>query len=315
MKRAAMEENPSHAYLLSGAKGIGKCMVAETYAMALECTGETGARPCGMCHNCIQAMTGNHPDIIHVTHEKPALISVDEIREQVVADMAIKPYSGKYKIYLIEDADLMNPQAQNALLKTLEEPPAYGVMILMSTAPDTLLQTIRSRCVLLKLRSLKNTQIRNYLVEKLHQDPHQADLATAWAQGSLGRAVMLAESEEFRELKEETIALMKELPTMDRGTMVSRIKFLAEQKAGIKDYLEMMDTWFRDVLLFKSTEDASRLIFKEEISTIEAQASSCTYSGAEEILRSLEEARDRLKANVSPELVLDLLLLTIKENL
>ncbi len=124
---SAVENNRvSHAYILNGERGSGKKMLANLFAMTLLC--ETGDNePCGKCHSCKQAESGNHPDIIRVTHEKPNSISVDDIRTQVNNTVDIKPYQGPYKVYIIPQADMMTPQAQNAILKTIEEPPAYAV--------------------------------------------------------------------------------------------------------------------------------------------------------------------------------------------
>ena len=106
--------------------------------------------------SCRQAINGNQPDIIRVTHEKPNSISVDDIREQVNNDIVIRPYSSKYKVYIIADADKMTVQAQNALLKTIEEPPSYAVIMLLTENAEALLPTIRSRCVMMKLRNIKD---------------------------------------------------------------------------------------------------------------------------------------------------------------
>ena len=100
----------SHAYIFSGAKGTGKLTLADAFAMALQCTGE-GERPCGSCHSCQQAASGNHPDIIHLTHEKPNSIGVEDVREQLVGDVQIRPYNGKYKIYIIPEAEKLTVNA------------------------------------------------------------------------------------------------------------------------------------------------------------------------------------------------------------
>ncbi len=135
----------SHAYILNGEKSSGKEFIAKVFAMALQCE-EDGKEPCQKCHSCRQALSGNHPDIIRVIHEKPNTISVDDIRTQVNGDVAIKPYSGKYKVYILSEAEKMTAQAQNALLKTLEEPPEYAVIMLLTSNVNALLPPIVSRC-------------------------------------------------------------------------------------------------------------------------------------------------------------------------
>ena len=157
---AVQQNKVSHAYILNGQRGSGKKMLANLFAMTLQC--ESGQlEPCGECHSCIQANSGNHPDIITVRHEKPASISVDDIRTQMNGDIMIKPYSSPYKIYIVPEADLLTVQAQNALLKTIEEPPEYAVIFLLTENADSLLPTIRSRCVMLKLRNIKDKLVKN----------------------------------------------------------------------------------------------------------------------------------------------------------
>ena len=164
---SAVENNRvSHAYILNGERGSGKKMLANLFAMTLLC--ETGDNePCGKCHSCKQAESGNHPDIIRVTHEKPNSISVDDIRTQVNNTVDIKPYQGPYKVYIIPQADMMTPQAQNAILKTIEEPPSYAVFLLLTENAETLLPTINSRCVMLKLRNIRWNRWRFRIIKQM----------------------------------------------------------------------------------------------------------------------------------------------------
>ena len=118
---AAANDKVSHAYLLTGEKGSGKKLLASIFAAALCCETHSG-EPCFKCASCHKALTGNHPDIIRVVHEKPDLIRVNEIREQLVNTVDIKPYESRYKVYIIDEAEKMNAQSQNAILKTIEEP-------------------------------------------------------------------------------------------------------------------------------------------------------------------------------------------------
>ena len=156
IENAVKTDKVSHAYILNGEKGSGKRLLANLFAMSLQCQNrDEDGDACGKCQSCKQAASNNQPDIIRVTHEKPNTISIDDIREQINNDIVIKPYSSKYKIYIVPDADMMSVQAQNALLKTIEEPPAYAVILLLTENAEILLPTIRSRCVMLKLRNIK----------------------------------------------------------------------------------------------------------------------------------------------------------------
>ena len=311
---SAVENNRvSHAYILNGERGSGKKMLANLFAMTLLC--ETGDNePCGKCHSCKQAESGNHPDIIRVTHEKPNSISVDDIRTQVNNTVDIKPYQGPYKVYIIPQADMMTPQAQNAILKTIEEPPSYAVFLLLTENAETLLPTINSRCVMLKLRNIKDTLIKKYLMENLEIPDYKADMCTAFAQGNMGRAIMLANSDHFNEIREEAVQLLKHISEMELNEIVAAVKNISVYKLEITDYLDTIMIWYRDVLLYKATKEIDKVVFKDQLQSIKEQARKSSYEGIELILESLEKAKARLKANVNFDLVMELLFLTIKEN-
>ena len=311
---SAVENNRvSHAYILNGERGSGKKMLANLFAMTLLC--ETGDNePCGKCHSCKQAESGNHPDIIRVTHEKPNSISVDDIRTQVNNTVDIKPYQGPYKVYIIPQADMMTPQAQNAILKTIEEPPSYAVFLLLTENAETLLPTINSRFVMLKLRNIKDTLIKKYLMENLEIPDYKADMCTAFAQGNMGRAIMLANSDHFNEIREEAVQLLKHISEMELNEIVAAVKNISVYKLEITDYLDIIMIWYRDVLLYKATKEIDKVVFKDQLQSIKEQARKSSYEGIELILESLEKAKARLKANVNFDLVMELLFLTIKEN-
>ncbi len=303
----------SHAYILNGPDLSGKMMIAEAFARALQCE-EQGTEGCGVCKSCRQADDHNQPDIIYVKHEKPNNISVDDIRTQLNNDIVIKPYSSKYKVYIVDEAEKMNQQAQNALLKTIEEPPAYAVIMLLTTNADSFLQTIRSRCITLNIKSVKDEVIKSYLMSKHHIPDYQADICAAFAQGVVGKAVKLASSDEFNELKESALSLIKRLDDIDVYEMGAAVKQISDYKLQVQDYFDLMMIWYRDVLYMKATNDVNGLIFKDEVYDIKKQAAKHSYQGIEVILESLEKAKVRLNANVNFDLVIELLLMTIKEN-
>ena len=303
----------SHAYIINGPQLSGKMMIAEAFARALQCEKE-GTDGCGECKSCHQADDHNHPDIIYVSHEKPNNISVDDIRTQLNNDIVIKPYSSKYKIYIVDEAEKMNQQAQNALLKTIEEPPAYAVILLLTINAESFLPTILSRCVTLNIKAVPDEKIRGYLMRKYQIPDYQADVCVAFAQGNVGKAIQLASSEEFNELKDAVLQLIKRLRDIDLYEMTEAVKQIATYKLSINDYFDLMMIWYRDVLYFKATGDVNGLIFKDEVYDIKRQAEKSSYNGINSILEALRKAQIRLDANVNFDLVIELLLLTIKEN-
>ncbi len=302
----------SHAYILEGEEGMGKNMLASAFAQALQCR-EAGTEPCMNCVSCKQAATGNHPDIIYVTHEK-AGIGVEDIREKLCGDILIKPYSSPYKIYIVDEAEKMTIAAQNALLKTIEEPPAYGIILLLTTNNEMFLPTIISRCVNLKLKPLQDKQVKTYLMEKMQIPDYQAEICTAFARGNLGKACSLALSEDFSQIRNHALYLVKHVKEMDVYEIIDNVKSVSEFKIRIQDYLDLLMVWYRDVLLFKATRQADAMIFSDEIGEISVDASKRSYEGLEVILKALEKAKLRLNANVNFDLTMELLFLTIKEN-
>jgi DNA polymerase-3 subunit delta' len=313
LQNAITMEKVSHAYILNGPKESGKMMLAEAFALALQCE-KGGAEGCMECHSCRQAVSHNHPDIIYVSHDKPKTIGVDDIRQQVNGDIQIKPYSSRYKIYIIDEAEKMNEQAQNALLKTIEEPPAYGIILLLTTNADVLLQTIRSRCIRLDIKAVRDETIRGFLLRNYQIPDYYADICVAFAQGNVGKAIQLVASEQFNEIKSAVVELMKRVNDIDFYEMGAAVRQIGEFKLQIEDYFDLMMVWFRDVLYLKATNDVNGVIFKEEVYEIKNQAARHSYNGVETILEALEKAKARIRANVNFDLVIELLLLTIKEN-
>ena len=313
LKNAIALDKVSHAYIFNGPKLSGKMMLAEAFAMALQCEGE-GTRPCLLCRSCKQAVDHNQPDIIYVSHEKPNTIGVDDIRTQINNDIVIKPYSSRYKVYIVDEAEKMTVQAQNALLKTSEEPPAYAVIILLTTNADAFLPTILSRCVVLNLKVVSDDKIKKYLMEHCKVPDYQADVCVAFAQGNVGKAMALASSDDFQELKAAAVQLLKRIHEIELYEFKEAIKQINEYKMEINDYLDIMMIWYRDVLLYKATKEIDKVVFKDQLQSIKEQARKSSYEGIELILESLEKAKARLKANVNFDLVMELLFLTIKEN-
>ena len=303
----------SHAYIINGEKSSGKEFIARVFAMALQCE-KGGTEPCQECRSCKQALSYNQPDIIKVTHEKPGTISVDDIRAQINNDVAIKPYSSQYKVYIVNEAEKMTPQAQNALLKTLEEPPEYAVILLLTNNGNALLPTILSRCVVLNMKPVSDKAVKKYLMEELKIPDYKAEVCVAFARGNVGKAKALAESEDFENVKSEALSLLKYIHDMELYEIIAAIKKVTEYKLEINDYLDIIAIWYRDILLFKATKDANALIFKEEIQTIRKAAGRSSYEGIETVIKALDKAKSRLNANVNFELTIELLLMDIKEH-
>ena len=323
MKNIANGGKVSHAYVIIGERFSGKTTLAGCFAKALMCESE-GKKPCGMCLSCLQVDEGSHPDVKYVMHENPDIIGVEDIRKNVKDDIVMKPYQGGRKIYIIDDAHKMTVQAQNALLKTLEEPPEYAVIILTVTQPEALLTTIQSRTVSLPIRPVPDETLKRYLMAKERIPDYKADICAAFARGNLGRAVNLVEDADFDDYKNETIDFLKGIGKADLGVLYAKARDLNKEKkekkenkqsatTGINDFLEFILIWYRDGLVYKSAKSAEGLIFKEEIQYIKKVLKEISYEDYEEIFAGIETTKEMLRNNVNAETALGVLLLTLKK--
>lgn len=313
-KKAIENNKISHAYIINGEKGMGKRTVAKAFAMTLLCE-EKGTVPCMKCHSCVQALTDNNPDLITITPDKPMTLSIDHIRQTLVNDVELKPYSNSHKVYIVEDAELMNNAAQNAILKTIEEPPEYAVIILLTTNISALLQTVLSRCVKLDMQPLKKEVVKKYLMEKEKVVDYQADIAVSFAGGNLGKAIELSKSQDFAGMLDEVIQLLRYIKDMQAYEVVAAVKRASDYKFRFTDYIDLMILWFRDVLVYKASQNVNELVFKDEIQTIKEHAAKSSYNGIEQILEAMDKAKLRLKANVNFDVAIEMMFLTIRDNI
>lgn len=311
IKSAVSTGNVNHAYIISGPFGSGKKMIADIFAKALCCEGENP--PCESCQSCHMADSGNNPDIIYPKPAKTKTLGVDDIREQVIKPSNIKPYMFKYKVFIIDDADKMTVEAQNAFLKTLEEPSGFSVFILLAEDTDNFLQTILSRCVLLRTTPVETEKIKNILLSR-GVGESAAEVAAEYARGSVGEALLLAEDEDFIAMREDVIGILSTL--YDKGS-AEAVLYGEYFKKTYKDDKRLIDTvymWYRDVLAAKTTKDEKYIIQKDKKDLI---FSSAAKESVEDIVKKAEAAKKALieiKRNANFQLALEVMLMNIKEN-
>lgn len=312
--RSSIEQDKvGHAYIISGEADSGKKMLARAFAATLQCE-EGSTEPCGKCKSCIKMASGNHPDIITVTHEKPNVISVDEVREQLVDSITTKPYESRYKIYIVPDAQLLNPQAQNAILKTIEEPPEYGIIILLTSNLNKMLETVISRCMVLTTKPVRERDMLQYLMKNMNLSEDRAYFCLDFAQGNLGKAIKLANNSEYVQVIDSVVEVMKKIQNLDVDELALALEHIQKFKMSINDYMDLMMMWYRDVLMLKVTGNIDRLLFKGEYSTIKKQAQVLSYKSIEDKIDAIARAKTRLDVNANFDITMELLLLTLKEN-
>ena len=202
LTRSLAKGHVSHFYLISGPEGSGKHTLAKLLAAAILCQGED--KPCGRCTPCRKVMDGSHPDFITVDDPEKKTVTVDLIR-QARADVYIQPNESEYKIYLFPRAQDMGLPGQNALLKILEEPPKYGVFLLLTDNPDKLLPTVRSRCTELNMQALPEDILRSHLRREFPQ-AQEEDMQTLTPMEKWKRDALADTLEGWRELLESALA-------------------------------------------------------------------------------------------------------------
>ena len=322
-KNAIAAGKLSHAYILHGERGMGKLNIAKEAAKAIQCesnapekSDKTG-EACGQCKSCHQAESDNQPDIKYVTPAKKTL-GVDDIREQINDDALIKPYGSPYKIYIIPKSDTMTVQAQNALLKTIEEPPSYAIFILLAANTDAFLPTILSRCVMLNARTVAEGEIVDELKSKYGVGDYDAKVAASFAGGNIGKAEKLISSDSFKDSKNSVTDLVRDVANGGMEAIAKAVKDLndyKDDKEGLRDYLDMVRVWFGDVLKYKSTKDVNDLVFQESLTEIKQLADHISFENLNGIMDEIYNAEGRIKSNVGFDSNMEVMLLGIKERL
>ena len=304
----------SHAYILSGERGFGKHTLALHLAAAVACEHKNDAGtplPCLSCPTCRKILAGNSPDVIYVNRGDKATLGVDPIRE-LRQDVYVPPNDLAVKVYIVEEAHLMTPQAQNAFLLTLEEPPAYVLFLLLCENPALMLETVRSRAPVLRLEPVPNELILQHVTSKVPEAKRMwesdrtslEELAVA-ADGSIGRALELLDPKLYKPLSDRrelarTFARLCASPKNAGETM----RFLNSLGTRRDELIEQMSTillCLRDLLLCKQTENAPLCFFSDR-----EEASALAYAFTTPALLSLcdgiSDATDRLRANANVRL-------------
>jgi len=308
LKKAIEHDQVAHAYLFEGAEGLGKKAIALKLASALVCNNKD--KPCGKCSSCIKISTGNHPEIKIIEGE--GIIKVDEIRE-IIKDIQLKPYEGSHKVYIICNAEKMNMQGQNALLKTLEEPPHYATLILITTKANSLLPTIVSRCQTIKLNPISLEDIKSYLINNKDIDSETAQMLAAFSGGIVGRAVELLDNPDFHVRREGVIKVCKDLMTPKLLNILDQISFFEEEKSHIEEVLDLMISWYRDLFVYKETRSVDLIINVDKREEIDYQVRGIDLRKVRDIIFIIEKAKNNLKSNVQFHLNIEVMLLNIQE--
>lgn len=310
LQNAIRMKKVSHAYIIEGEEGMGKKLVAAAFSKTLQCEAG-GSSPCNTCTSCRLFDSNNHPDVKHIISEKKMGLGVDEVREEINTNIYIKPYQYPYKIYIIHEADLMTIQSQNALLKTMEEPPEYGVLLFLAENSSRFLPTVLSRCVLLGLKELDEKTIQEYLKKTEELSEEEASLYASFARGNIGKAKMLLNSEEFDKMRKDIIDAMNIVTQEDDLELLSAAEILASYKDQGGILFDLLITWLRDLLIIKEIGTEKFIIHKDMYKTLLKQAQLMSYNRISKMIEKTEQAIRNMRVNVNYQLSIEIILLNI----
>ncbi len=306
LDRAVGEQRAAHAYLISGSAQIGKATLAGALALTLNCTASD--RPCGRCRSCQLIAAGKHPDVQVIAPEGRSL-KIDQIRA-LQHDLALSPFEGRYRVAIFDQFETATVEAQNALLKTLEEPPAYAMLIVLAVDPEQLLPTIVSRCQQIALRPLTIAQVREALIEQWQVSPDQADLLAHLSGGRLGWAVTAVKDQSVLADRAAALDDLRQLLTADRVMRFAYAETLTKKDGRTRTTLDLWRTWWRDVLLATSGSTAE-LVNLDRSDEIRALAQRVDVMQATAAAEACGRALWQLDHNATARLVMEVLLLDL----
>ncbi len=306
LDRAVSADRPAHAYLISGPPHIGKATLARSLALALDCQAAESARPCGQCRSCQLITAGKHPDV-QLIEPDGARVKIDQVRA-LQHDLALRPVEGRYRVAIFDQFEAATIEAQNALLKTLEEPPDYVVLIVLASDPELLLPTIVSRCQQVPLRPLTLAQVRDALIDQWNVEPNQANLLAHLSGGRLGWAVTAANDSSIMPARAK---YLDDLQALLKANHVARFAYaedLTKKSDLARDAIDLWRTWWRDVLLAGSGSSAE-LINIDRADQIQELAQRVDLNQAKAAADACGRALWQMDKNVTPRLVVEVLLL------
>jgi len=238
----------SHAYLFSGIDGIGKKKTAREFAKALICQDQTN-KGCGHCPVCIQIDHQNYPDVKIIDPKAgEASIKISQVRE-MISELSIKPYSGNWRINIIDGAERMTPEAQNSLLKSLEEPLSYNIFILITSQTQSILPTIRSRCQSYHFQPLRIVDTEAIIFGETEFDKTAVAEAVRASGGSPGMALYLLNNSEIQKERTHYLRELYSLLKGDEIKVFTLAEVLSKDKATSQEILEFFIHWFYEVNL------------------------------------------------------------------
>jgi DNA polymerase-3 subunit delta' len=306
-KKAYDNNKVSHAYIITGPDGIGKSVLAMYMAAVILCRRDD--KPCGECPSCIKIKNGNHTDV-KVVSSRGKSIGVDDIRD-LIDEVYTKPYEGDKKVVIIKNADTVTVQGQNAILKTLEEPSEHTTIIMLVENMNLILETIQSRCQVLRLGRISAEKIKKYLTGQ-GISPDKASTAANLSDGILGNALMFLD-EKFMKLREDVINAGREMVRLNLLDVLKYVDFFLHNKDKIDSILDILTSWYRDIIMLKLIKDKKLLINADHYELLVEESQILSYNKLDSIINIINSSREKINQNVNFQLTIEVMLLNIQE--
>lgn len=309
LKKSINNSTISHSYLFEGEEGLGKKMVAQALAKTLLCK-EDKDEPCNKCSSCIKFNTGSHPDFQLVEPEKDSIKK--EKMEMLIKSITTAPFESKKKVFIIDDSHKITMEGQNAILKTLEEPPEFMNIILITSRKNSLLPTILSRCQEIKFYPVEKSKIVNLLIEKYNKTIEEANFIADFTKGSIGKSIELSISTDFFEKRDELLKIIDAIIKNDRIKALTSMDFFNENKENIQEILDILLYWFRDLLIYKEVGKTDLIISKDKVELLYSQT-FMDLNQINGIIERIQETKINIKRYINFQLSLETMLLSIQE--
>jgi DNA polymerase-3 subunit delta' len=300
LKKVILNDRVSHAYLFLGPEGVGKKQIAFAFAKALNCR-SFKSDSCNSCLSCKKTDSKNHPDVDIIDHGNK-FIKIDSIRE-MQRKLQYKPLEGRFKISIIDRAELINISAANALLKTLEEPPDQSIIILIASNVNNLLPTLNSRCQKLTFSFLQKDEVTRLIKKQNLEDEIGTDFLVTFAQGSIGKALSF-ESEwintERKKFLNDTFSVVQ--GDMEKAFQMTEEIYLNE---NLMNYLDILKIWFRDILVYKYCNDDTRIINTDLIDSIKRSDHYLSHARLLSMFQVVTDCSRNILRNANKRLTLE----------
>jgi DNA polymerase-3 subunit delta' len=301
LQTATARNRVPHAYLFYGTEGVGKRTVAEIFSKAINCRNNT-TDSCDECPSCVKIDRGNHPDVVMIRAEGQ-FIKIKEIRE-LQEQMKFRPLEGRKRIFIIDDADRMNIVSANALLKTLEEPSASNILILITARPHQLPMTILSRCQHVRFNPLQRETIAAYLQKKVSLDSQASFLISLSSGGSIGRALTLHD-DSYLTTRNAVFTIMSKIRMNDPLMVLLLPNDFGQDRKEVMERLGILMAGYRDALVYKETGEVDRVINQDHIDVIQSVAENVAGRDILNSIRAVDRAFHALSQNANKQLTLE----------